>query len=328
MKCSNRILAPSIIGIVLLALALFAARASDEPREAGHDSHAGHDEHDSGSGVHDQHTNPEGSTRISESAAEAAGIRVEHAGERTIGEIIELTGTVETDPARISIVRPRFAGVVTQVHRTVGDPVKQGDTLATVETNESLTQVPVLAPISGIVLERSVQIGQVTGTDPLFVIADPEIVWVQLDVFANQLPSIEKGQPVELTTLGGRRIRAQIDWIAPVMAHGSQSVKARAVVPNTELELRPGQFVKARVVVDEIDVPLAVRRSAVQRYRDSDAVFVKDGDAYEARRLELGRRDAEYVEVLGGLEEGEVYVAENSYLIKADIEKAGASHSH
>ena len=68
--------------------------------------------------------------------------------------------------------------------------------------------------------------------------------------------------------------------------------------------------------------------SALQRFRDFEVVFAQVGDIYEVRMLELGRRDARFVEVLEGLSPGTKYVTDNSYLIKADIEKAGASHDH
>ena len=71
-------------------------------------------------------------------------------------------------------------------------------------------------------------------------------------------------------------------------------------------------------------VPLA----ALQRFRDWDVVFVRFGDDYEIRPLELGRRDGVNVEVLGGLKAGDPVVVEQSYIVKADIEKSGASHDH
>jgi cobalt-zinc-cadmium efflux system membrane fusion protein len=75
-------------------------------------------------------------------------------------------------------------------------------------------------------------------------------------------------------------------------------------------------------------VQLAVRREALQRFRDFDVVFARYGDTYEVRMLELGHGDREFVEVLDGISPGVEYVTANSYLIKADIEKAGASHDH
>ena len=75
-------------------------------------------------------------------------------------------------------------------------------------------------------------------------------------------------------------------------------------------------------------VKLAVRQSAIQRFRDFQVVYARFGDTYEVRMLELGRRNREWVEVLAGIEAGTEYVTQNSYLIKADIEKSGASHEH
>ncbi|MGS7873646.1 efflux RND transporter periplasmic adaptor subunit, partial [Stenotrophomonas forensis] len=91
---------------------------------------------------------------------------------------------------------------------------------------------------------------------------------------------------------------------------------------------RPGMTVAAEVTLSSEEVPLAVKESGLQRFRDFTVVFAQVKDTYEVRMLELGRRDGEYVEVLGGLKPGTPYVAEQSYLIRADIEKSGASHDH
>jgi cobalt-zinc-cadmium efflux system membrane fusion protein len=86
--------------------------------------------------------------------------------------------------------------------------------------------------------------------------------------------------------------------------------------------------VQGRVTIATTPVALAVPLSALQRFRDFDVVFAQVGETYEVRMLTLGRRDTVNVEVLGGLEPGTTFVTENSYLIKADIEKSGASHDH
>ena len=86
--------------------------------------------------------------------------------------------------------------------------------------------------------------------------------------------------------------------------------------------------VTAAVAVAERPVPLAVKTSALQPFRDFTVVFEQVGDEYEVRMLELGEQHGEWVEVLGGLTPGARYVTQNSYLIKADIEKSGASHDH
>ena len=100
------------------------------------------------------------------------------------------------------------------------------------------------------------------------------------------------------------------------------------VVPNADMALRPGQFVKALVHIEDFEVPLAVRVPAVQRYLDADAVFVKNGEDLRGsnRATRPARRRTR--RSTRRLDAGETYVVENSYVIKADLEKAGAAHAH
>jgi cobalt-zinc-cadmium efflux system membrane fusion protein len=275
-----------------------------------------------------QYEGHEGRTEIPRRIADAQGIETEAAGPAVIERQVELVGTVQSDPGRISQVRVRFPGVVTSIDHTIGDIVERGSRLGQIETNESLRRVDITAPISGLIIDRSLQVGQASGDSPLFVIADLSEVWVQLDVFGTDLAQIETGQPVRITTLDGREIADAIDWVSPLVAHGSQSVQARVRLANPDNSLRPGQFVRGRVRVAADDVALAVKRSGLQTFRDFDVVYAQVGDVYEVRMLELGRVDGDFAEVLAGLAPGEVYVSGNSYLVKADIEKAGASHDH
>lgn len=90
----------------------------------------------------------------------------------------------------------------------------------------------------------------------------------------------------------------------------------------------PGTWVSAQLQVAEYEVPLAVRREGLQTFRDFTVVYAQIGDEYEVRMLELGRQSDEWIEVLGGLAAGTAYVTENSYVLKADVEKSGASHDH
>ena len=82
------------------------------------------------------------------------------------------------------------------------------------------------------------------------------------------------------------------------------------------------------MVAQEVGVAVAVSVEALQTVRDWTAVFVRYGDELEARPLKLGRNDGNFVEVLEGLKAGEPYAAKNSFLIKAELGKAGASHDH
>jgi cobalt-zinc-cadmium efflux system membrane fusion protein len=87
-------------------------------------------------------------------------------------------------------------------------------------------------------------------------------------------------------------------------------------------------FVRGEIEVNRIDAPVTVKRSAVQTFRDWQVVFRNRESLYEIAIVELGLVDGEFVQVLSGLSPGESYVSENSFVVKADIGKAGASHDH
>lgn len=272
--------------------------------------------------------NYEGRTQIARELADGAGVVTELAGPAVISETLSLTGRVEIDPNRLSQVRPRFAGVVQRIHAELGTMVKTGQRLLTVQSNESLQNYSVTAPIDGLVIKRNVQLGEATSDEPLFTIVDLSHVWVELDVFVKDVGKVKQGQTVSIETLDRFSTAGKIDWLAPLSSHASQSIHARVTLDNPDGRLRPGQFVRAQLNVAEHEVALAVRQSAVQSFRDFQVVFARFGETYEVRMLEFGMRNDEWLEVLSGLAPGIEYVTENSYLIKADIEKSGASHDH
>ena len=97
---------------------------------------------------------------------------------------------------------------------------------------------------------------------------------------------------------------------------------------NKDGKWRPGMFVNAEMATEETPVPVAVSVDALQTIRDWTVVFGRYGEYFEARPLELGRSDGEMIEVIKGLSAGEQYAAGNSFAIKAELGKSGASHDH
>jgi membrane fusion protein, heavy metal efflux system len=275
----------------------------------------------------------EGRTTIDPKQAEAAGVRTEQAGPATIVDSLTISGRLLPNAERTRAVTARFPGAVREVLKSMGDPVKAGERLAMVESNESLQTYAVTAPISGVITERHANPGETTGSEPLFIIVDYKQLWAELSLFPRDLPRVKVGQRVDLAAAdGGVTGAGTIVRIAPAEGaqHGSLSgvYTARVAVDNADGRWTPGLFVDGHVHIGQTTVPLAVKRTALQTFRDSTVVFAQVDDTYEVRMLELGRQDATWAEVLGGLKSGTRYVTENSYLIKADIEKSGASHDH
>lgn len=271
----------------------------------------------------------EGRTIIVGDAARAAGIETAVAGPAEVGETLEIVGRVELDPAASADVGAKFPGPVTAVFKNVGDRVGRGTLLARVESSNSLQTYSVFAPIAGIVTQRNTNVGDVAGTDPIFVISDPSRTVATFPIFPRDVERVRPGQAVQIKPLEGDRSQGSVirDFL-PLADTQTQTVTARASLPNPAGIWRPGMAVRGIVTIERRQVPLAVRSEAIQQFRDFRVVFARIGDTYEVRMLELGREGPDWTEVLGGLKPGTTYAAKNSYVIKADIEKSGASHDH
>jgi len=275
-----------------------------------------------------EYDNFEGRTKIETAVAGALEIESMIAGPVVMQETITVYGQIKANSERIRKVSARFEGVIKSVLPSLGDKVRKGKKLATVESNESLELYTIIAPISGVVTQRDANAGEQTNRRQLFTIMDTSSVWVDLSVFPGDRSRVKVGAPVTIVdSAGGELITGKVSRI-DVTAQTNQSVNVRVVLDNKDGNLLPGSFVTAQIEVAEHSVPLAVKRSGLQAFRDFTVVYAQIGEEYEVRMLDLGLQAGEWAEVLGGLEPGTRYVSENSYVIKADIEKSGASHDH
>jgi cobalt-zinc-cadmium efflux system membrane fusion protein len=261
---------------------------------------------------------------------EAAGIAVGAAGPATIRESVVLNGRIVANEDATAEVMARFAGVVRSVHRLLGEKVARGDLLAVVESNQSLQPFEVRAPIAGTIIGKHVVPGEMTTDErALFEIADLDTVWVDLDVYRKDFARLAVGQPVRIDAGDGAEpASSTLAYLSPIGSPNTQTLLARAVLRNADGTWRPGLFVTAEVEVAESSVPVAVASHSIQRLRDWDVVFLAAGGTFEAQPLELGRRDAAYVEVTEGLAAGQRYVTDGSFTLKAEAGKSGATHDH
>lgn len=316
----------NIIAIVaILVLGVVAAvwiLKSEKPAPAGGHDH-GHEEHG-----HEEH----GADHIEMTPEQVrnAGIKMEEAGPWRIRQTVRLFGSVGPNEERLAHVMPRYPGIVKQVRRKLGESVEKGEELAVIESNESLQPYSVASEIGGTVVEKHITLGEFVSTeDKIFTIVDLGTVWVNLNVYRHDFPNLRVGQKVMIDPGGaGGKIESEIAYISPFGAESTQTMLARAVVNNPADLLRPGLFVAGEVVLDEKEVDIAVTQEAIQTLEDKSVVFVREGDAFEVRPVEIGGQDGERAEITAGLQPGEEYVAANSFVLKAELGKAGAAHEH
>ena len=351
----------------------------------------------------------EGRVQLSDEAVRTSAIQIETAGPAKLRSILDLPGEIALNGDKATHVVPRTPGVIQEIRKSQGDPVRRGEVIAVIDSRELaeakrnfidtannlefehkalereerlwkrnisseasyltaerahheaelkhrsarqqlealdigrealkalidnpdsvLTRYEVRAPFNGVVVEKNVAAGQaVTEDEDLFTIADLSTVWVNVTVYAKDLNAVKVGQQVTIRSDAlGAEAQGKIVYIGALVGGEARAATARIVLADPERRWRPGLFVTAAVVQEEAMVPVAVKREGLQKFRDWDVVFVRVGDQFEARPLELGRQDGEWVEVVSGLEPGEQYASANSFIVKADVGKAGASHDH
>jgi cobalt-zinc-cadmium efflux system membrane fusion protein len=212
----------------------------------------------------------------------------------------------------------------------LGEAVHKGQVLARVESSESLQTYPIPAPISGVIIEKNLNVGDVASERAIFVIADPSKLHAEFFIYPRDAEKVRIGQPVEVRSLSDDvKLMAKVEAVLPTADLASQTLLAHVHLPaGASASFRPGMGVEGGFQVGARQAALAVRTKALQRFRDATVVFAKVGDTYTARTLQLGRQTPEWTEVLGGLEPGTEYVTDGAFLIRADIEKSGASHDH
>jgi cobalt-zinc-cadmium efflux system membrane fusion protein len=193
-----------------------------------------------------------------------------------------------------------------------------------------LARHEIRAPISGVVTDKQIAVGQSVAADAaVLVVSDLSTLWADVVVSERDLATMRTGQSANVIAAStAARAVGKVSYISALVGERSRAATARVVLANPDGLWRPGAPVRVEVLAAEATVAVAVLADAIQTIRERPAVFGRYGDQFEARPVQIGRSDGEYVEVLGGLAAGVKYAAKNSFLIKADIGKSGASHDH
>lgn len=299
------------------------------PGRAVPETHAGLEgaeesaDHD-GTDESEQHTDHDDEiiVEVSPEAMNMAGITLAAVSRGRIGRSIDLPGQVGFDEDHLVHVTPRFAGIAREARCRVGDYVREGDVVAVVESNESMTPYAIEAAISGWIIKRHIAPGEfVSEESSIYLIADLSRVWVNLAVYPKYAGRIKPGQRATITAIGSEiQTDGTIEYVTPVLDLDTRSITARIVVPNPDNAWRPGTFVHARVMTDPGEEGLLVEKAAVQVLDDQTVVFVPDGEGrFRLVEVEIGETNSRSVRILSGLEAGEEYVAAGAFELKAKI---------
>lgn len=298
-----------------------APAAQEKGKEPKGDAEAeeGHEGEEEGSHV-----------ELTQEQIKAAGIEILTAGPSAVRETLPLYGVIAPNAERVREVSARFPGPIRSVASKIGDEVRQGQLLATVESDESLESYAILAPLAGVITARNANPGEQSGNRALFTVADLSTVWVELSLFPRDLAKVRVGQKVQVKSVdAGLSAQGELVYVAPFGSNANQTLTGRVLLDNAKRTWAPGLYVSALVTLAEQPADLAVRNSALQQLEEKTVVFVeaKEGE-FEPRPVRVGRSDGEFSEVLEGLKAGERYVAANSFVLKSQLGAGSAEHGH
>jgi Cu(I)/Ag(I) efflux system membrane fusion protein len=201
-----------------------------------------------------------------------------------------------------------------------------------IQSGETKEEFPVMADISGYVIEKMVNLGDYIGRgEPIYEIANLSKVWVLFDVYESDMPWIKRGDKVSFTVASfpGEEFEGKISFIDPVIDPQTRVAKARLEVANKGLKLKPEMFVSGTV---EATIPsksdaLVVPKTAVMWTGERSVVYVKSqspqGVSFMMREVTLGPALGESFIVENGLEEGEEIVVNGTFSVDAAAQLAG-----
>ena len=191
--------------------------------------------------------------------------------------------------------------------------------------------IEVRAAMSGTVLQVLAAVGSnVTPASPLFKIANTSQLLAVVNVPADKLNAINPNAKVTVKPQvqeSTEEALGKIKYISDVIDPKTRTAQVFIEIAN-QFKWRSGQLVTAQIFENQSTKAMVVREDALQNFRDWDVVFIRVGNDFEARPIELGDKYNGFVEVKSGLKAGQVYAAGNSYLLKAELGKSGATHDH
>lgn len=200
------------------------------------------------------------------------------------------------------------------------------------ESEKARDEFPVVADISGYVIEKNVNLGDyIARGEPIYKIAKLSKVWVLFDVYESDMPWIKKGDKVSFTVASdpGEEYEGKISYIDPVIDPQTRVAKARVEVNNKDLKLKPEMFVSGTVAakIPMKSDALIIPKTAVMWTGERSVVYVKSASAesvsFMMREVRLGPALGESFIVESGLEDSEEIVVNGTFSIDAAAQLAG-----
>ena len=204
-------------------------------------------------------------------------------------------------------------------------------------SGKNLSRLELRAPFSGVVMEKHLAQGEAVKEDAIvFTLSDLSTVWAEIAVPPRDLNLMRVGETVTVkATAFAAQAQGKIIYVGELLGEQTRTAKARVALANPDRAWRPGLFITVDVLsgsasnnANAADAAVAVAADAVQMVEEKPVVFVEVAGGFQAQPVKLGRSDGKMTEVLAGLKPGARYVSAGSFVLKAELGKDSAEHTH
>ncbi|MEX5352132.1 efflux RND transporter periplasmic adaptor subunit [Pseudomonas juntendi] len=186
------------------------------------------------------------------------------------------------------------------------------------------------APFDAVVVEKHLTVGEVVDeTSNAFTLSDLSRVWATFAVTPGDLGRVTTGRNVTVSAPDlGAEVQGKVNYVGNLLGEQNRAATARATLANPDGAWRPGLFVTIAVNIERFDAAVVVPEAALQTWEEQTVVFARTEEGFEARPVKTGRRDAGQVEITEGLAAGTQVAAAGSFVLKSELGKGSAEHSH
>ena len=198
-------------------------------------------------------------------------------------------------------------------------------------TGGALNRYELRAPQDGVIVEKHLSLGEAVKEDTtVFTLSDMRSVWAEFNVSAQDLGRVRPGQKAEVSsTAFDEKAPGEVAYIGALLGEQSRTAKARVRLDNPRMAWRPGLFVSVELQQDTVAAAVTVPVNAVQTQGEESVVFLLLPDnTVKTQPVRLGRSDGRNIEVLEGLAPGAQLASGNTFVIKSELGKSSATHSH
>lgn len=285
---------------------------------------------------HAEHANEEKEEKgleveLSDQAIKMVGLSLAKIESKKLKTNIRLTGEVGFNQDRLVHVVPRFPGIATTILKKLGENVKAEEIVAKIESNESLALFDVKSLISGTIVEKHVSLGEfVTDSEPIFVIADLNKVWINLAIYPKDIGKVKIGQTVNIQVIGNpNKTTGKISYVGKVFDEATRFVTARVVIPNKDHKWLPGMFVSGIIEQEGEKSFNVVENEAIQTINEKQYVFLPESsNTFHAVEVKTGQTDNQFTQIISGLKPGQKYVVKGAFELKSKIVISAQGDSH